>query len=183
MPTIKASDANAIIGSFIPPSVVMPCAASTAPSGWLICDGTDYAQADYKALYDLITSTYDTQINPTTGIAYDSPGTGRFRVPDYRGLFLRSDGQHVNQDTSKSVGDYTSDQMQGHYHDYRFDGTGNNHGVQGSGSLYGLAYVGGASTGGTSYVESAITDNTNGSIRKGKETRPANKAVKYIIKY
>ena len=173
MPTIKASDANAIIGSFIPPSVVMPCAASTAPSGWLICDGTDYAQTDYKALYDLITSTYDTQMNPTTGVLYDSPGVGRFRVPDYRGSFLRGTGTAVNG-SATTLGGWQADQMQGHWH-HGWYSTGGNKPDIGDGSA--SARHDGRPTG------DAIANLSHGTPRYGSETRPHNKGVNYIIKY
>jgi hypothetical protein len=39
-----------------------------------------------------IVSIYDLQINPTTGNRWANPTTGNFRVPDYRGSFLRGVG-------------------------------------------------------------------------------------------
>jgi hypothetical protein len=48
-------------------------------------------------------STYNTQTNPTTNAAWATPSAGQFRVPDYRGIFLRSSGQALNQ-TAVSVG-------------------------------------------------------------------------------
>lgn len=77
---------------FCPPGVVFPYAGSTAPEGWLLCNGQAYATASYPALSAVLGSTYNTQTDPTTGSAWASPGAGNFRVPDYRGMFLRGVG-------------------------------------------------------------------------------------------
>ena len=75
-----------------PSGTVIAFAGSTAPSGWLICNGTAYNQADYPDLYAALASTYNTQINPTTGVAWTAPSASQFRVPDYRGIFLKGVG-------------------------------------------------------------------------------------------
>jgi hypothetical protein len=49
---------------------------SSAPSGWLLCDGTSYNQLDYQPLFGVVGITY---AKPA-----DSSGT-TFRVPDMRG--------------------------------------------------------------------------------------------------
>lgn len=63
-----------------PTGTVAPFAGATAPDGWLICDGTDYARADYPALF------------ATIGIAFTpeavEQGGSRFRVPDLRGRMV-----------------------------------------------------------------------------------------------
>lgn len=53
--------------------------ASPAPSGWLWCDGSVYAQATYPELYGVLGTAYD--VNGTAA----APGVGNFRVPDMRG--------------------------------------------------------------------------------------------------
>lgn len=52
---------------------VVAYAGATAPAGWLMCDGSQYLQASYPALYTAI------------GSAYGEADTGYFRVPDLRG--------------------------------------------------------------------------------------------------
>ena len=50
--------------------------SSSAPSGWLLCDGTVYNQLDYQLLYGVV------------GTTYSKPGDANittFRVPDMRG--------------------------------------------------------------------------------------------------
>ena len=77
---------------FCPPGVILPYIGSVAPDGWLLCDGQEIDQNTYQSLYELFGNDYDTQINPTTGAAWTSPSAGKFRLPDYRGTFLRGVG-------------------------------------------------------------------------------------------
>lgn len=84
---------------------VEPFAGSSAPTGYLLCDGTAYNQADYPDLFTAIGSTYNTQTNPTTGLAYSAPSAGTFRVPDYRGIFHRMVGT-ASGGTAVTLGGY-----------------------------------------------------------------------------
>ena len=58
-----------------PAGLVSPFAGASAPSGWLLCDGSAVSQTTYAALYAVIGGTYDAT----------SAGAGNFRVPDLRG--------------------------------------------------------------------------------------------------
>lgn len=60
------SDLGAPVGS------IMIWAGSSAPSGWLLCDGTAYSTTTYAALYAVIGTTYGS-------------GTGTFYVPNLKG--------------------------------------------------------------------------------------------------
>lgn len=93
---------------FLPPSIVVPYAGSSAPAGWLLCDGSEYSQTTYSDLYAAIGTIYNTQINPTTGLAYSAPASGYFRVPDYRSLFLRGAGTNAAGVTT-TLGAYQAD--------------------------------------------------------------------------
>ena len=201
MTTIKASDENATIGAFIPPGVVHPFAGSTAPSGWLLCNGSEYSQATYAALYTAIGSTYNTQVNPTTGSAWASPSGGNFRVPDYRGSFLRGVGTPYAGDavslggwqahkTAKnslglSGGSIGGDTGHTHGLDNSFlVNQSNSVGLTGSGIAaavnscgnLGMNNTGGSSGHSHSFTSPALGDGDT-------ETRPHNKGVNYIIKY
>lgn len=58
----------------VPPGTVTAFAGSTAPSGWLLCDGQSYSISTYRDLYNAIGTTYG--------------GYGQsFQVPDLRGRF------------------------------------------------------------------------------------------------
>jgi microcystin-dependent protein len=57
----------------VPTGAIMPFAGSTAPSGYLICDGASVNRADYPALFSTIGTTYGSASGTT------------FNVPDLRG--------------------------------------------------------------------------------------------------
>lgn len=64
-----------VIGSIqtIPIGTVNAYAGTTAPPGWLICNGDPYQQTTYNLLFDVI------------GTTYGDAGAGTFRVPDLAG--------------------------------------------------------------------------------------------------
>ena len=84
---------------FCPPGVILPYVGSVAPDGWLLCNGQEVDQNTYKSLYDIFGNDYNTQINPTTGTAWAAPTAGKFRLPDYRGSFLRGAGSPFQGDS------------------------------------------------------------------------------------
>lgn len=188
-------------GQLVPTGTVFAFAGSTAPSGWLLCDGTAYSQTTYSALFAVLGSTYNTQINPTTNAAYAAPTAGTFRVPDYRGIFLRSSGQASGQ-AAVSVGGH-----QGHAtapnglsvqntdltHSHTINSAGSHShttpgGVQGGSGGFtkaDTASQGGPSTnsaGDHSHSMNNALGNHNHGLTGDSETRPINKGVLYIIK-
>lgn len=60
----------------IPPGVYIPYSGATAPTGWVLCDGTAYNKDTYSDLFAVIGYTYTD--SPT-------PGQPTFNVPDLRG--------------------------------------------------------------------------------------------------
>lgn len=76
----------------IPSGIVMPFAGAAAPTGYLLCDGSAISRTTYAALFAVIGTTYDTQFNELTGATWAAPAGTHFRVPDYRGSFLRGVG-------------------------------------------------------------------------------------------
>lgn len=67
--------ASGAVPDAVPPGVVSPYAGSSAPSGWLLCDGSTKSQTTYAALYAVIGATYNT----------GSEGAGNFRLPNMKG--------------------------------------------------------------------------------------------------
>jgi microcystin-dependent protein len=63
---------SAISGA--PTGAVLPFAGSTAPTGWLLADGTAVSRSTYSALFALVSTTYGTGDGSTT-----------FNLPDLRG--------------------------------------------------------------------------------------------------
>jgi len=83
----------------VPPGSLMMYIANSAPSGWLLCDGTAVSRTTYSALYAVIGTTY--------GIG---DGINTFQLPDTRGrtpigtgtgagLTARSLGQSGGEET------------------------------------------------------------------------------------
>lgn len=71
------------LNALIPAGSVITTAASAAPTGWLLCDGTAYNTYTYRVLHAMISNTYGgTAYNPGTT---DQPGAlTTFNVPDLR---------------------------------------------------------------------------------------------------
>ncbi len=65
-------DGTAVIGA--PTGTVAQYAGSSAPTGWLLCDGTAVSRATYAALFAIIGTTYGVGDGSTT-----------FNLPDIRG--------------------------------------------------------------------------------------------------
>ena len=102
---LSASQIAGAASALVPTGVVLPFAGSSAPAGWLLCSGQEISQTTYAGLYDVLSTAYNLQINPTTGIAWDTPTAGTFRVPDYRGSFLRGVGTALSKDAT-TLGGY-----------------------------------------------------------------------------
>ena len=60
--------------SLVEPGRISPHAASSAPNGWLLCDGSAVSRTTYADLFAIISTTYGTGNGSTT-----------FNVPDLRG--------------------------------------------------------------------------------------------------
>ena len=154
-------------------------AASTAPTGWLFCNGVTVPNgtgtvqgitANFSALYNVVRDTYGTM------------GT----VPDLRGQFIRGWDPSNSIDLSRRFGSTQQDALQGHWHDFysspyadggpylhaNFDALDR---AQNTKNPY-------ANTVGYK-VKDAISDGSNGTPRIGKETRPVNVALLPCIKY
>lgn len=186
----------------LPAGTVLPYAGGTAPDGFLFCDGTEISKTTYAQLYAAILDVYATQINPTTGSAWAAPAGTNFRVPDYRGSFLRGVGTALSKDAT-SLGGHQVEKTKAPT--TAFSGTAaatgsgtltaHAHGPSADrfaikGSAVGIEAYGSASSSG--YILSSVTttataniDHTHSvSISGGdNETRPINKGVNYIIKY
>ena len=61
----------------IPTGQVTSFAGATAPTGWLLCDGSEYSQTTYATLFGVIGSNYN----------LGTETAGYFRVPDLRRRF------------------------------------------------------------------------------------------------
>jgi microcystin-dependent protein len=77
----------------------MITAASSAPSGWLLCDGTAVSRTTYSALFTAISTAYGVGDGSTT-----------FNVPDFRGRSVIGAGAPTFADAYTSV-TFSSNQL------------------------------------------------------------------------
>jgi len=83
----------------VPIGTIMPYAGSTAPYGYLLCDGSEVEITRYSDLYDIIGPSY----NGSTPLN----GVGTYRLPDLRGRFPLGKHNMDNGDTvPNSTGGY-----------------------------------------------------------------------------
>ena len=141
------------LGIVTPSGTVVAFAGATAPSGYLICDGTAVSRTTYAALFAVISTTYGVGDGSTT-----------FNLPDLRGEFVRGLDGGRGVDSGRSLGSFQSDQIAAHSHDIT---TG----------PVGTSIV---SNGGADRETDSGTQATQSF--GGNETRPRNVAMNYIIK-
>jgi microcystin-dependent protein len=174
-PTFVGMIASFATSSFTDESGVV----TGAPTGWIVCNGAEYAIADYEDLHTAIGTTWGALTNGSGG-----PGSTYFRVPDLQGAFLRGAGTgSINgrnkTGTLNSVGEFNEDQFQGHHHkavsQSNLLASGSSQDRTGI-DVHGIfpGYDG---------VDDPTTDGVNGSPRFGLETFPYNASVQYCIKY
>jgi microcystin-dependent protein len=71
-PTAAVTDSSttiattAFVRSILPPGIIVPYGGTTAPAGWLMCDGTAQSRVTYSALFALIGTTYGAGDGSTT---------------------------------------------------------------------------------------------------------------------
>jgi microcystin-dependent protein len=153
-----------------PAGALMAFAGTSAPTGYLECDGSAVSRTTYSTLFDAIGTTWGSGDGSTT-----------FNVPDLRGAFARGTGSHGSETMADgnpfagpAVGSFEDDQMQGHEH---FVGHADD--TDGDFSGYDKAN----STGGEDRNTAGIvTDTTNGTPRTGDETRPFAAGILWCIK-
>ena len=155
----------------VPIGAVMSFARSTAPHGWLICDGTLYNAADYPALYAVI------------GSSYGSAGANTFRTPDLRGEFVRGWDNGRGVDTGRAWASWQSNMVLKHTHTVVSTGTVSLfvalHPDGGSGSL---VTNGADSIHAVDYTPDCVSTGMT-ILAGGDENRPRNLALLYCIKY
>ena len=181
LPTAPTTTLQAATKGYVdqssPAGMIAPFAGTSAPTGWLACEGQAVSQTTYAALYAAIGTTWD----------IGGEGAGNFRLPDLRGMFLRGAGTNATGSSSGAVGqavsDYAADTYlnhshavtdPGHSHSYVTNGSTRN--GDGSGSTYMIIPT--TTSTGTSTTGLTVNTSTTG----GTETKPKNYGVLYIIK-
>jgi microcystin-dependent protein len=168
-PDGSVTEAKLVSGfGLLPTGMIAPFAMSTAPTGWLECDGSAVSRTTYAVLFAALSTTHGAGNGSTT-----------FNVPDLRGEFIRGWDNGKGTDSGRTFGSSQADELKSHFHrpnNYSTDNT--NVFFQGLGSGSGYAYPGVGGSG--SYLYSTFADQTDPT--GGTETRPRNIAMMYCVK-
>ena len=99
-----------------PAGIIMPFAGSTAPQGYLLCDGSAVDRSTYATLFGVIGTTYG-----------EGDGSTTFNVPDLSGrVVIGASGSHALGTTGGSeTVTLTADQLPVHTHEVPQHGHGN----------------------------------------------------------
>ena len=107
------------LSSAVPSGVISAYAGSTAPSGYLLCDGTAVSRTTYSGLFGIISTTYGVGDNSTT-----------FNVPNLKGKVAvgRDSSQAEFSDLAETSGEktvtLTTAQIPSHNHSSFIFGSG-----------------------------------------------------------
>ena len=162
--TAFAGDGSALTGvTAVPAGAVVAWTTGSAPTGWLICDGSAVSRSTYSGLFGVISDDYGA-----------GDGSSTFNLPDYRGEFLRGvdGGRAVDPDRASRTdrGDSTTG-----------DNVGTNQGHEFFSHNHSLGDSGGSGAASPGSYGRAFGNWFTGA-RGGNETRPRNVAVNWIIK-
>ena len=159
--------------SGIPTGVLIPFAGTSAPDGWLLCDGSAISRSTYSGLYTVIATNYGSGDGSTT-----------FNLPDLRGrtaLGLDNMGgvsaNRVTNDNADIIGGVDGEEV----HLLTIDEVpSHNHSYQGARSVSGSPHR-------TSMQGSSGNNQTNSTDLSGGDqphnNMPPYMALSYIIKY
>ena len=182
LPAIPTTALQAATKSYVdqvtPPGMIATYAGTSAPTGWLACQGQAISRTTYADLYTAISTTWGSGDGSTT-----------FNVPDLRGMFVRGTGTNATGSSSgavgPSVGAYAADTYlnhshtatdSGHAHTYSYSAVVPGGSAIAGGSPYQNGATGGSTATGTANI--TVAASTTG----GTETKPKNYGVLYIIK-
>lgn len=153
---VNKSQLDAILSSLVPVGAILPYGGTSAPSGFLMCDGSAVSRTTYANLFAII------------GISYGSgDGVNTFNLPDYRDrtVFMRND---------KAVGRTSLGSIPDHRHSIAVK-TGSS-GWDGSGAHNGTSYSSYASADTSLFGSSLYSQTVNKVI-------PSHASCNFIIRY
>ena len=176
-----------LLRQLTPPGSIQPYGGTTAPDGWLLCNGDPVSQDDYPDLFDVIGTSF--------GDGSDGDGDDNFNLPDLRGMFLRGVDNGTGNDADAAsrtkmnddqvvlgdvVGSYQKDAIR-NITGYARVSTRSRGAVPpfSYGTNYGDAFDSSSANG----YDSLLHFNASTVVPTGEDNRPKNISVNYIIKY
>ena len=147
-------------GGTVPAGTVIPYGNTSAPTGYIKCNGAAVSRTAYADLFSAIGTNFGSGDGSTT-----------FNVPDLRGEFVRGWDDSRGIDSGRSFASFQNHQFQDHYHNHQDHTGGYNHQSHYSGP----------------HVTTHQYDTTRSSTipqdgNHGAETRPRNVAMLFCIK-
>ena len=108
---------TATANSLTPAGTIITFGGTSAPTGYLACDGSEVSRTTYSALFSALSTTW--------GVG---DGSSTFNLPDLRGAFLRGSGSqtYTNTYNGGSVGAKSIDKVKTHSHEFRSESFGGN---------------------------------------------------------
>lgn len=161
------------------------------PENWKVCDGRSLNKKKFPALFEAI------------GTYWGGDGSPKFNLPDLRGLFLRGVDAGSNRDPDvgkripskagnkpSAVGSIQDDSFQNHAHENdkhthitkRRTGGYSHYYASGSNHIVEPHFVSTGVDNATVVIKGASRYNPVGPLKTGRETRPKNAYVFFIIK-
>lgn len=151
----KTQADNRYLALAVPSGAVFHFAMTTAPAGYLVCNGAAVSRTAFAALFAAIGTLYGTGDGSTT-----------FNLPDLRGEFIRGADLSRGVDSGRVFGSSQADELKAHTHQSPTTNGG-----------AGVYEVGVGPSGYDYGAQSAPTSSTGGT-----ETRPRNVALLPCIK-
>jgi hypothetical protein len=146
----------------VPTGSIMPYMGSTAPEGWLLCDGATITDPNGDALKALL---------------------GEDRTPNLQGMFLRGTGNNtVNNQPGPAIGETQADAFKEHDHGYKDSYLSENTNFTGYSFENRVGGDGPGSGSSDTNNDRFYYVNRNTNAVGDNETRPVNYGVNYIIK-
>jgi len=168
MTSVTVSGAGRISGNgALPAGAVSAFAMTTAPTGWLECDGSAVSRSTYSDLYAAIGIQFGPGDTVTT-----------FNLPDLRGQFIRGWDNGRGLDPGRSFSGDQSDAQESKINSFTTTEAVGGANPPGTSNIV---------NGNSSYRETGANDAGNGTAIRfnatvGTETRPTNVALMYCIK-
>ena len=147
------------------PGAISPYAAATAPTGYLLCNGSTISRTTYSALFAIIGTTFGVGDGSTT-----------FAIPDLRGYFIRGLDTTLTIDKNNASGSTTNGSARTLGSTQANDNLNHSHTITGQNGSSLNPYLAPVLS---STPQTAIATSNAG----GSESRPVNIALNYIIKY
>lgn len=153
---LNANNLNAVINLT---GFIQMFAGSSAPTGWLICDGSAISRTTYADLYNVIGTIYGTGDGSTT-----------FNIPDLRGRIGVGESSDTEFNTLGKTGGskthiLTIDEMPSHTH---------------AAINYTMGYTGGSQTGYNTLINGVATSDTGNAVKSTGGGQAHNNLQPYI---